>query len=85
MWHSMLNFAAYLQSLTGFSWDKTGLTLYTAYAVLRRSEAYGSSAKLLQTIPFYIQSINNVFFKASENKKNIPFVSSSISVRDTKK
>lgn len=42
----MLNFTAYLQSVTGFSWDETGLTLYTAYAVLRRSEAYGSSAKL---------------------------------------
>lgn len=66
MWHSMLNFSAYLQSFTGFSWDKKGLTLYTAYTVLRHSEAYGS--KLLQTIQFYIQSINNSFFKAGENK-----------------
>lgn len=27
-WQSIFNFTAYLQSLTGFSWDKTGLTLY---------------------------------------------------------
>lgn len=37
----MLNFTAYLQSLTGLSWDKTGLTLNTAQATLRPSEAYG--------------------------------------------
>lgn len=47
MWQSMLNFTAYLQSLTGFSWDKTGLTLYTAYAVLRGSEAYGLKCKII--------------------------------------
>lgn len=33
----MFNFTAYLLSVTGFSWDETGLTLYTAYAVLRCS------------------------------------------------
>lgn len=67
MWQSMLNFTAYLQSLTGFSWDKTGLTLYTAYAVLRHLQAYGLSVKLLQTIQFHIWPMNNIFFKVSES------------------
>lgn len=52
MWQSMLNITAYLQSLTGFSWDKTWVSLYTADAV--------------------------------SSEKNFPFVSSTISVRDTK-
>ena len=68
----MFNFTAYLQSVTGFCWDETELTLYTIYAVSKRCEAYSSSAKLLQRIQFHIQSIYSIFFTASE--KNAPFI-----------
>lgn len=81
MWQSMLNFTAYLQSLPGFRWDKTGLTLYTAYAVLRHSEAYGSSAKLSQTIQFYIQSIYKISFKSTEKTHSFCFPAQCLSER----
>lgn len=70
-------FAQFYFLSTGLGWDKTGLTLYTAYAVLRLMAQVQNYYK-----QFYIWSINNISFIASE--KNV-FVTCSISVRDRNK